>query len=250
VACQWVVADSVYGHSPDLRTCLEEQKLSYALVVPSIEVICVQTRDGPVLSDVGSLASHLRARDWQCLAMSQGSKGERLFDWAILPWLAGGSVDGRHWLLLRRCLDDPQELTFYLVWAPLQTKLRTMGQAVGARWHIEEDLQATKDLGLDQYEVRSYLGWYRHCTLVLLAYALLVGICVQDRKHQGSPEARSSCSPFVTLTPSEVQHLLARLIWPLPASVPLVCAWSRFRRSHQYWAGYYHRRRRSKAASP
>ena len=97
---------------------------------------------------------------------------------------------------------------------------------------------------------RSYLGWYRHCTLVLLAYAFLVGICVQDRLHQGSPEASSLCAPLSALTPSEVQHLLARLIWPLPASVPLVYAWSHFRRRHQYWAGSYHRRRRTKAASP
>ena len=37
-----------------------------------------------------------------------------------------------------------------------------MVQAVGARGHIEEDLQASKDLGLDQDQVRSYLGWYRH----------------------------------------------------------------------------------------
>ena len=250
VACQWVVADSVYGHSPDLRTFLQEHARSYALAVPSIEVICVQTPDGPLLSDVGSITHQLRAKDWQRLSMSQGTKGERLFDWARLPWVHGGRVDGRHWLLLRRCLDDPQEVSYYLVWAPPDTSLSTMVQAVGARWHIEEDLQASKDLGLDQYEVRSYLGWYRHITLVLLAYAFLVGICVQDQMHQGSPETPPDCSPLVALTPAEVQHLLARLIWPLPTSVPLVCGWSRWRRWHQYWAGYYHRRRRSKTRFP
>jgi SRSO17 transposase len=246
----WVVADSVYGHSPELRTFLQEQALSYALAVPSIEVICVQMREEAVLAAVEDIAQQLRARDWQCLSMSQGTKGERRFDWARLPWLVGGAADGRHWLLMRRCLDDPAEVAYYLVWAPLDTPLSTMVQAVGARWHIEEDLQASKDLGLDHYEVRSYLGWYRHCTLVLLAYAFLVSLCVQDRQHQRSSEASSSSgSPLVALTPSEVRHLLARLFWPLPASVPLVCAWSRFRRRHQYWAGYYHRRRRTKAAS-
>ena len=250
VPCRWVVADSVYGHSPELRTFLEAQGSPYALAVPSIEVICVQTRDGPLLSDVGSIAHQVHAGDWQRLSMSLGTKGDRLFDWALLPWMQGGAVDGRHWLLIRRCLDDPHELAYYLVWAPLQTPLSTMVQAVGARWRIEEDLQASKDLGLDQYEVRSYLGWYRHSTLVLLAYAFLVGICVQDRSQHGPPEESIPSSPLIVLTPSEVQHLLARLIWPLPASVPLVCAWSHFRRIHQYWAGYSHRRRRTKAASP
>ena len=252
--CRWVVADTVYGHSPELRTFLEKQRMSYALAVPSIEVICVQTRHGPILSDVGSIAHLVRAQDWQRLSMSQGTKGERLFDWTRLPWLVGGSDDGRHWLLMRRCLDDPTELAFYLVWAPQDTPLFTLVQAVGARWHIEEDLQASKSLGLDQYEVRSYLGWYRHITLVLLAYAFLVSLCVQDRVSSGSASLSDtvtapSIAARIALTPSEVQHLLARLIWPLPASLPLVCAWSRFRRSHQYWAGYYHRRRRSKARS-
>src|SRR3989441_8308514 len=137
----WVVADSVYGHSPDLRTFLQERALSYALAVPSIEVICVQTRDGPLLSDVGSLAQQLRAQDWQRLSMSQGTKGERLFDWAILPWMHGGTADGRHWLVVRRCLDDPYELAYYVLWAPLATPLSTMVQAIGARWHIQEDLE-------------------------------------------------------------------------------------------------------------
>jgi SRSO17 transposase len=248
------VADTVYGHSTDLRLFLQEHGYAYALAVPSIEVICVQTRDGPLLSQVGSIAHQLRAHDWQRLSMSQGTKGERLFDWARLPWMQGGSVDGRHWLLIRRCLDDPQELAYYLVWAPPATPLCTMVHAVGARWHIEEDLQVTKDLGLDQYEVRSYVGWYRHITLVLLAYAFLVSICVQANQPAPPLQQDEVVSPpapaLLALTPSEAQHLLARLIWPLPASVPLVCAWSRFRRRHQYWAGYYHRRRRTKAVSP
>ena len=254
VPSRWVVADTVYGHSPDLRLYLQEHGYAYALAVPSIEVICVQTRDSPLLSDVGSIAHHLRAKDWQRLSMSQGTKGDRLFDWAIFPWMQGGSVDGRHWLVIRRCLDDPQELAYYLVWTPLHTPLSTMVQAIGARWRIEEDLEASKDLGLDQYEVRSYVGWYRHITLVLLASAFLVGICVQDGLQPvRAPQQDEVISPLApalsALTPSEVQHLLARLIWPLPASVPLVCAWSRFRRIHQYWAGYYHRRRRQKAGA-
>jgi SRSO17 transposase len=255
VPMRWVVADSVYGHSPELRLLLEAQGYAYALAVPSIEVVCVQTRDGPFLSDGGSSASHVRTQDWQRLSQSLGTKGERLFDWALLPWLHGGTVDGRHFLLMRRCLDDPQELAYYLVWAPPATPLCTMVQAVGARWHIEEDLETTKDLGLAHYEVRSSVGWYRHITLVLLASAFLVGICVQDGLQPvRAPQQDEVISPLapalIALTPSEVQHLLARLIWTLPASAPLVCAWSHFRRRHQYWAGYYHRRRRTKAASP
>ena len=121
-----------------------------------------------------------------------------------------------------------------------------MAQVYGARWSIEEDLQASKALGLDQYEVRSYVGWYRHITLVLLAYAFLLSLCLHaspapDDLAAGSPPA------LIALTPGEVQHLLAHLVFPAPTSVPLIVQWSLFRRTHQYWAGYYHRRRRQKA---
>jgi len=110
----------------------------------------VQTRAGLLLTDVASIAQQaFRAREWQRLSQSLGTQGERLFDWARLPLGQAGTVDGRHWLVVRRCLDDPDELAYYLVWAPPETPLPTMVQAIGGRWRIEEDLQAGKALGLD-----------------------------------------------------------------------------------------------------
>ena len=205
-----------------------------------------------MLNSVATIAQQaLGPQDWQPLSQSLGTKGERLFDWAILPWFQGGGVDARHFLVVRRCLDDPQELAYYLVFAPVATPLCTIVQAIGARWRIEEDLQTGKDLGLDEYEVRSYLGWYRHLTLVMLAAAFLVSICV----HQSPPPAAPLPAPgavpapaVIALTTREVRHLLARLIWPAPTSAALICQWSWWRRTHQYWAGYYHRRRRQKAS--
>ena len=246
----WVVADTVYGHSPDLRLFLEAQGYAYALAVPCTEVVCVQTHTGTLLlADVATIAQQtLRARDWQRLSQSLGTKGERLFDWARLPVAQAGVVDGRHWLLVRRCLDDPNELAYYLVWAPPETSLPTMVAAIGARWRIEEDLHACKALGLDHYEVRSYLGWYRHLTLVLLASAFLVGITVHSHLTEAAQQALPGlCLPLILLTTSEARHLLAHLFWPAPTSASLICQWSLFRRTHQYWAGYYHRRRRQKA---
>jgi SRSO17 transposase len=238
---RWVVADTVYGHSSDLRTFLEEQGYAYAMAIPCIDVVCVQTRAGLLLRDVASIGQHaVRAREWQRLSQSLGTKGERLFDWAYLPVVHGGTVDARHFLVIRRCLDNPNELAYYLVFAPPDTPLSTMVQAIGARWHIEEDLHASKDLGLDHYEVRSSLGWYRHITLVLLASAFLLSLCVPASRPLPS-------QPLIALTPSEVRHLLSHLTFPAPTSAPLICHWSRFRRTHQYWAGYYHRRRRQKA---
>ena len=247
----WVVADTVYGHSTDLRLFLEAQGHAYAMAVPSNEVVCVQTPTGPLLSDVANIAQRaLRPKDWQRLSQSLGTKGERLFDWARLPVLEGGTSDGRHWLVVRRCLDDPHQLAYYLVWAPLHTPLPLMVQAIGARWHIEEDLQTCKALGLDHYEVRSSLGWTRHITLVLLACALLLSICVQQNAAAKEPEPEpttpAATATLIAWTPAEVRHLLAHLLFPPPSSVPFLWAWSQFRRTHQYWAGDAHRRRRLK----
>ncbi len=245
---RWVVADTVYGHCPDLRLFLEEQEYAYALAVPCTEVVCVQTRAGLLLADVASIAQQaFRARDWHRLSQSQASPGERLFDWARLPVVHAGVADGRHWLVIRRCLDDPHELAYYLVYAPVETPLPLMVQAIGAGFRIEEDLEATKDLGLDHYEVRSYLGWYRHLTLVLLAYAFLVGVTVQNHCTDAAQQEPGACASLLPLTTSEARHLLAHLFWPAPTSAPLICQWSIFRRAQKSRAGYYHRRRRQKA---
>ncbi len=244
---RWVVADTVYGHAPELRRWLQEQGYPFVLAVPSTEAICVQTRTGPLLRDAATIAQQVpRARDWQHLSQSLGTKGERLFDWIRLPIVHAGQVDGRHWLLVRRCLDDPNTLASFLVWAPPDTPLSLMVQAIGARWHIEEDLEACKALGLGHYEGRSYLGWYRHLTLVLLAAAFLLSITVHNHCTTAAHPAEA-CSPLIPLTTSEARHLLARLFFPLPTSALLISQWSQFRRTHQYWAGYYHRRRREKA---
>ncbi len=179
VPIAWVVADTVYGGNLDLRTWCEQQPYSYVLAVPCDEPVGVVTPDGRArrmtVAEVEALL--LTAQDWQRLSMSEGTKGPRLFDWAAVPILHQWQDDGQHWLLLRRCLSPAQQTTYYLVFAPAGTTLPQMVQAGGARWHIEEDFENGKDLGLDHYEVRSYLGWYRHVTLVMLAQAFLTGIC-------------------------------------------------------------------------
>jgi len=98
--------------------------------------------------------------------------------------------------------------------------------------------------------VRSYLGWYRHLTLVMLAAAFLVSIAVHQNRPCAAPSPTSvavPAPPVIALTTREVRHLLACLFWPAPTSATLICQWSWWRRAHQYWAGYSHRRRRHKA---
>ena len=248
IPISWVVADTIYGGNLDLRTWLQEHGYAYVLAVACDEPVGILTAEGErrqvEVREVEALL--LAEQDWQRLAMSEGTKGPRLFDWAGVPILHRWEEDGRHWLLIRRSISDPAEKAYYFVFAPKATTLHEMVKAIGARWHIEEDFENTKDMGLDQYEVRSWTAWYRHVTLVMLAYAFLVGICAQVRTPpcESAPQAPR---PLLPPTVAEVRHLLGHLIWPPPSNAKLLLAWSWWRRCHRSGASYFHTKRRLKA---
>ena len=192
VPISWIVTDSVYGGNFELRSWLENHQYPYVGAVPSHEPVVLVIPGGGVrrmeVRDVPAVA--LTEEDWQRLSMSEGSKGPRLFDWACVPLLHRGTDDGWHSLLFRRTIGTKPELTYYLVFAPPGTALQAKVSALGGRWRVEENFKNGKGLGLDHYEVRSFIGWYRYVTLVLLALAYLVSICVQEHeKHALSADA-------------------------------------------------------------
>jgi len=134
-----------------------------------------------------------------------------------MPILHGWEDDGRHFLLVRRCLDNPSEKAYYFVFAPLGTTLAEMVKAIGARWHIEETFEIGKDTGLADYEVRCWTAWYRHITLVMIVEACLAGICATARMLTPEPsqaEGTPPTCPLLPLTIPEVRHLLAHLRLP------------------------------------
>jgi SRSO17 transposase len=119
---------------------------------------------------------------FQRLSVGQGSKGERLYDWALTPlWRLQWTDEERAWshaLLVRRSTNDPEELAYYVVFAPREeVSLGAVAGVAGSRWRIEEGFEQAKGLcGLDEYEVRKYEAWHRHITLSLLAHAFLAAV--------------------------------------------------------------------------
>lgn len=247
----WVVADTVYGGNLDLRIWLEAHQYSYGLAVACTEAVEIQTASGRKRMTVAQAeALSFHADDWQRLSMSHGTKGPRLFDWAVMPMLHQCEEDGQHFLLVRRPLDDPQDKTYYFVFAPGGTTLTEMVKAIGQRWKIEECFETGKEMGLSDYEVRCYQGWYRHVTLVMIVEACLAGICAKAYLSTTEPttaEGTPSTCPLLPLTIPEVRHLLAYLLWPPPRSATLLLAWSWWRRYHQSRASFFHTKRRCAA---
>jgi SRSO17 transposase len=253
IAIDWVVADSVYGGHADLRTWLETHQQPYVGAVGCDEPVVLQTPAGVRRMEVRDTAALLLTdSSWHRLSLSEGCKGPRLFDWACVPLLHRGVDDGWHSLLFRRTLDATPEYAYYLVFAPPNTPLHVKVTALGGRWRIEEDFANGKDLGLDHYEVRSFVGWYRHITLVMLALAFLVSSVAARQADQesaltGEPSADLSSPALWPLSVPEARHLLALLLFPAPSSVRLVIEWSAWRRWHQRLSSFCHTRRRLKA---
>lgn len=185
VPCGWITGDEVYGRDRRLRGWLESREQSFVLAVARNEPLWWQ---GPQYVKAEEIAQTLPARAWCRLSAGAGTKGERLYDWALVPlWRLQLTQQERrfgHYLLVRRSLDERQELACYVVHAKRsQARLKHLVQIAGRRWEIEIGFEATKgECGLDQYEVRRWQGWYRHITLALLAHAVLVALRVQEKK--------------------------------------------------------------------
>jgi SRSO17 transposase len=169
VPCAWVAADSVYGADYALRRWLQDRGLGYVLAVTKAQ------RLG--FGRVEDLVAAVPADGWHRLSAGDGAKGPRLYDWAYAADVSDAAPGWEKGVLIRRSLAEPDKLTFYLTLAPDGTALADLVRVAGTRWTIEACFEAAKgEVGLDQYEVRSWTGWHRHITLAMLAHAYLAVI--------------------------------------------------------------------------
>ena len=177
VPARWVTGAAVYGNDGKLRRWLEERRVAHVLGVSGQHYVWVGFQQQPV----AAVAQQVPRQAWQRLSAGAGSKGPRWFDWAALR-LPCAERGWQRWLLLRRKIDKPTELASYRVFARARASLAEVVKVAGTRWAVEEWFETAKgEVGLDQYEVRSWAGWYRHVTLALLAHAYLTVVRAQTR---------------------------------------------------------------------
>lgn len=176
VPARWLTADAVYGSDYAFRAGLERRGLSYVVGVRSDQAVWV----GMQQKRVRAVMEELPGGSWRRLSCGSGSKGPRLYDWARQPLNGPEPQRYARWLLLRRSVADPTEVAYFVCGGPPQTTLRQLVGVAGQRWAIEECLEIGKsDCGLDEYEVRTWHGWYRHVTLSLFALATAAVIRLQ-----------------------------------------------------------------------
>lgn len=190
VPVAWVTGDSVYGDNRRLRMWVEAQERAYVLAVSGKEYVWL----GWQQQQVKTILPALPAEGWTRHSAGVGAKGPRWYDWQWVPLALPMQPTWRRWLLARRSVSEPTKLTAYIVFAPQTTTLAEAVQTAGTRWTIESCFEAAKgEVGLDQYEVRSWTGWYRHMTLAMWAYALLT--VVRARHLQELPLAKKMLPP-------------------------------------------------------
>src|SRR6266851_1481189 len=179
VPFKWVAGDTVYGVG-DIEQQLRRAGKGYVLGVSSAHVF--------------QSWGKRRSSDWKRLSAGAGTKGPRLHDWCYLE-LADLEVEEFNsanqglWtrgLLIRRHVADG-DLAFFTTWCPAGTSIETLVAVEGHRWAIEDSFETAKnEFGLDHNESRSWHGWHRHVSMVMLAFAMMAVI----RHHANPPQPK------------------------------------------------------------
>jgi SRSO17 transposase len=210
VPMKWVTGDEVYGDSPQLREAIETSGRWYVLAVASTTEVwtqapCVEAPGGKTRGrrrtkphlcpdaapsrSVASIVAEWPAERWKRFSVAQGEKGLRVYDWAMArviekrDKLPGPEV----WLLARRSVSNPEEIAYYLAFAPADITLQKLAEVASTRYTVEQCFEEGKgETGLDHYEVRHYFSWYRHITLSMMAHAWLSSIHSEMEEKRGT----------------------------------------------------------------
>jgi SRSO17 transposase len=173
VRAAWVTADAVYGSDYGFRSSLEGRGLGYVVGVRADFAAWRGFRQ----VRAKALLAELPAAAWRRLSCGDGAKGPRWYDWAALRLNSPEPEKDGRWLLIRRSISEPSEVAYFACGGPPGTGLEELVRVAGARWAIEDLFELAKgDCGLDEYEVRGWVGWHRHVTLSLFALAVLTVI--------------------------------------------------------------------------
>jgi SRSO17 transposase len=227
----WVTGDDAYGESPTFRDGVAGEGWLYVLEVPgNTPVWPVATLwDQPAYAGFGrprnprpapgqrrevrQRAAALPDEAWHALTVAEGVQGLRNYRFAFeVVRDSRDRVPGEPvWLVHRRNLDG-SEPRYYFSNAPEETPLPTLARVAAARWPIETEFETEKtDIGLDEYEVRSWHGWNHHITLCLLASAFLLTL----QQEWGEKDAPDHSAPSL---PRRARELAAAGLDPSRAA--------------------------------
>ena len=213
---KYVVADCLYGHSPEFLEAVEEEASTiYFVSIPADTRCWVQ---GPVMQSkqytykgerrtkqvvstlakepiaVETLAKSLHNCFWYRRKVAEGTKGpiEYEFTKRQVTLCRDSRPTRTVWLVMKRTMGANPSYQDYVSNAPVSTRLPLFVWLSGLRWAIEQCFaEAKTELGLDQYEVRKYPGWHHHMLTTMLAHFFLwhlqIRLGEKSTGHDGLP---------------------------------------------------------------
>lgn len=163
----WVVGDQVYARN-EFRSFLEQNQCAYLVGIPAT----YQVRIGLYSYQVSQVVERIGV--WHSLLFEKGKKEEGYEEWQRVAINSTSPTDSESWLLLRKNIKEPKKVSYYLAFGRKETSLEELVKVAGRRETMQRCLQKSKTVwGLDQYQVRTYVGWYRHITLCLVGSLFL-----------------------------------------------------------------------------
>jgi SRSO17 transposase len=207
VPFSWVLCDEAFGNSHEFLRRLEHAGLRYLADVPVSTLVwpkrpatavppakstgrppsrerVVAGEPGPLRVD--RLMEQLPQRSWRTYTVKAGAKGPIRARFAFVPSVAArDQLPGPDvWVVFRQSLSEPRELKVFLSNAPAETPKAELVRQSGLRWPIETCFEEAKhNLGMAQYQTRSWRGWHHHMTLVILAHHYLVRVQLRHKKR-------------------------------------------------------------------
>jgi SRSO17 transposase len=201
VPFRWVAADTVYGVG-DIEQELRRVGKGYVLAVDAAHVFRSWGKSRVVSGTAAVIAKTLKVKDWRRLSAGAGTKGPRWHDWCYLELAdleasefntANDGVWTRGVLIRQHIADN--SLAYFSTWCPAGTSIEKLVDVEGHRWAIEDSFETAKsELGLDHNETRSWHGWHRHVSLVMLAFAMMAAIRKQANKPVPKKRRRQGTS--------------------------------------------------------
>ncbi len=212
---QWVTGAPEPAQTEAHRKGLDAEGWQYLLAVPASTVVFAPQPVGKLLffawrgqpsrprwltpealpKMVQALAARLPRAAWHTAMVADGTHRPAAWRYAFIPvWECNVGEPGRaRWLVLHRNRDR-RTLTAYLSSAPATTALETLLRvSVAHRCNKTAIKRQQAAIGLNEYEVRSWRGWYHHMALSLLAGAFLLQ---QAREKPVAPVALAADEPW------------------------------------------------------
>jgi SRSO17 transposase len=169
---RWITCDTIFGNSPEFLERLPKE-MNYLADVPNTYKVRLKNEQSAVR--VSDVAKNI---EWVYTKLTEGSKGP-IFGYVnrIRVFVTNSfGMQEERWLFLRKN-HDTGEIKYQISNAVEDIPLKEMIRVSTLRWPIEQSFQEGKsELGMGDYEHRSWPAWHRHMTYVFLAQLFLLRI--------------------------------------------------------------------------